>query len=208
VEDRLLLPDELFLLAHSRSGACWRDLVTVEASLAAGIVAELVLRGRLTADPPATGLVVRSPVDTGEPVLDQALAQIRDSRPVPAYQWLEQLRDGVYDQTSARLVERGLFAPAWCERLAGEDLARHHSVLAKLRTEALAAIRQSDMDSHGGMLARLTWSMELVPRLLGRTALVARYRLHRSASHHWLSRAVRNVIGLHITLPHPIIGSR
>lgn len=107
---RLTLAEELALLALDDDTGKVIDLpaFALESALAAGIVMELSLEGRVDTDPEK--LWVIDPQTTGDPILDGALSQIvKEKAPQPAAHWLRHLaRPQLEDDVIARLVERGI----------------------------------------------------------------------------------------------------
>lgn len=107
---RLTLAEELALLALDDETGKVIDLpaFALESALAAAIVMELSLEGRVDTDPEK--LWVINPQATGDPILDSALSQIvKEKSPQPAAHWLRLLaRPQLEDIVIARLVERGI----------------------------------------------------------------------------------------------------
>lgn len=107
---RLTLAEELALLALDDDTGKVIDLpaFALESALAAAIVMELSLEGRIDTDPEK--LWVIQPHMTGDPILDGALSQIvKEKAPQPAAHWLRHFaRPQLEDDVIARLVERGI----------------------------------------------------------------------------------------------------
>jgi len=193
----LLLPDELFLLAHRRSGARRVDRIPMGAGLAGGTLGELRIRGRIgiddTADP--WMLAVHRDDPTGEPILDRALAVLAAEPPRPPHEWIERLRVTALDESADRLARQGLFNPE------GKRRERVSNAIPAARARVVDAVSMSNMDSQAGMLALMVWAMELTGPVLGRLAWPVRYRLWRLAMGDWLCFAVRTTIGLYTQVP-------
>jgi len=107
---RLTLAEELALLALDDDTGKVIDLpaFALESALAAAIVMELSLEGRIDTDPEK--LWVIQPQMTGDPILDGALSQIvKEKAPQPAAHWLRHFaRPQLEDDVIARLVARGI----------------------------------------------------------------------------------------------------
>ncbi len=107
---RLTLAEELALLALDDDSGKVIDLpaFALESALAAAIVMELSLEGRIDTDPEK--LWVIQPQMTGDPILDGALSQIvKEKAPQPAAHWLRHFaRPQLEDDVIARLVARGI----------------------------------------------------------------------------------------------------
>jgi len=107
---RLTLAEELALLALDDDTGKVIDLpaFALESALAAAIVMELSLEGRIDTDPEK--LWVIQPHMTGDPILDGALSQIvKEKAPQPAAHWLRHFaRPQLEDDVIARLVARGI----------------------------------------------------------------------------------------------------
>lgn len=100
------LADELVLLAYrSDTGRSTVSPIALDLGLAAAMLLELVLRGRITVD---GGVLIADPADTGEPALDEMLARIRADVPRPAASWVQRLRHNLRDLVLGGLVQRGV----------------------------------------------------------------------------------------------------
>ncbi len=99
----LLLDDEAGTLAPI-------DATTLHAALAGAVLMDLALRGRLDSDLDSLMLVDKAP--TGEPLLDECLAQIAtEQRRHDAGYWVLALAgrgEQLLEQALSRLVERGI----------------------------------------------------------------------------------------------------
>jgi hypothetical protein len=104
----LPLADELFLIGHDEyTGKPHVNSVILDSGLAAAVVGELLLTGRVVIA--ENRVAVRDNRPYGEGVTDAALAEIlkqRENHPVRA--WVEFLRDDVRDMVGRRLVQAGM----------------------------------------------------------------------------------------------------
>lgn len=201
-ETELLLPDELFLLAHEPKGHRRVTLDAIEAGLAAAALAELRLRARvaLTETDEAT-VAVDDATPTGDLLLDNVLARVAAGGPRPAYQWVQLLGSDVADAVARRLGLLGL-----SPRDSHGNTRRSEQVLdgvdrtRQARTRIVHALNAGDLDSRDIVLGALLWGTELTAPVLGWTSLWARFWLGRLAARDRLAVAVRTVIGLNTPL--------
>lgn len=103
----ITLPEELLVLAYDdESGRAVGSRIALDLGMAAAILVELALVGRLTMS--ADMLVVKDNTPVGDPILDAVLAKIDSDTPHAAASWLQRLRHGLRDKVLADLVERGV----------------------------------------------------------------------------------------------------
>ncbi|MET8835711.1 GPP34 family phosphoprotein [Micromonospora sp. NPDC004540] len=104
--NRLLLTDELVLLAHDDAGANRLGRPHLDYGLAGAVLLELTLAGRVEV---ADGrLAVTDPAPTGVPLLDQALAAVAGDRPRKPKDWIGKLAKGLPDRVLDGLVDAGV----------------------------------------------------------------------------------------------------
>ncbi|WNM41864.1 GPP34 family phosphoprotein [Micromonospora halotolerans] len=103
--NRLLLTDELVLLAYDDAGANRLGRPHLDYGLAGAVLLELALAGRVE----VTGgrLAVTDPRPTGVPLLDQALAAVAGDRPRKPKDWISRLAKGLPDRVLDGLVAAG-----------------------------------------------------------------------------------------------------
>lgn len=109
----LTLPEELILLVLDDEDGTMLPVPqrTLDFALAGAVLMDLALRNRVDSDPERIWISDSSP--TGEPVLDNALAQVAEARgeTLSAESWLQAIAQEpgkVQDEALARLVERGI----------------------------------------------------------------------------------------------------
>ncbi|MET7965926.1 GPP34 family phosphoprotein [Micromonospora sp. NPDC005305] len=104
--NRLLLTDELVLLAYDDAGTNRLGRPHLDYGLAGAVLLELALAGRVE----VTGgrLRVADPAPTGVPLLDQALATVGGDRPRKPKDWIGRLAKGLPDRVLDGLVDAGV----------------------------------------------------------------------------------------------------
>ncbi|MBO0867465.1 MAG: M48 family metallopeptidase [Micromonosporaceae bacterium] len=184
----LLLPDELYLLAHPRNSGRGRvpgDVLA--AALAAATLAELRWRGRLAVDQTGeASLYTMDTTPTGDPFLDAVLERVERTGPRPAYRWLQLLGPELEVAVRRRVEHREPGAAA---------------VLASARLGMLRALRSGQTDGRDMTLGMLLWGVELSGRVLGRRALLLRFWLGRHARRDPLVMAIRTVMSIGLPTP-------
>jgi hypothetical protein len=113
--------EDLLLLAHDIRGKCRVTPVALDCGVAGALLSELTLRGRLTVEGP---VVVTDGAPTGDPVLDDLLAEVAATPRTPR-EWVGHLRGaGLTRRLLDRMAEDGrvevdhhrnygLFAETW-----------------------------------------------------------------------------------------------
>lgn len=186
----LLLPEELFLLAYSPSGIRRLSSDVFDAGMAAAVLAELRLRGRLRLAPTEAGtVVVDDATPTGHRVLDAVLDRV-GAQELPAYQWLQRLGSDVSDMLAVQLRSTNRI-----------DHRRVREVTWRARNGIGRALKTGDLAGREVALGALLWGCELTGPVLGRTAVGSRFWLGRVAARDRLAVAIRTVIGLHMPMP-------
>ncbi|GAB7050014.1 GPP34 family phosphoprotein [Catenuloplanes indicus JCM 9534] len=103
----ITLPEELLVLAYDdESGRAVGSRIALDLGMAAAVLVELALVGRLTMS--GDSLVVKDNTPVGDPILDAVLAKIDSDTPHTSSSWLQRLRHGLRDRVLADLVERGV----------------------------------------------------------------------------------------------------
>ncbi|MEU1687220.1 GPP34 family phosphoprotein [Micromonospora sp. NPDC005707] len=104
--NRLLLTDELVLLAYDDGGTNRLGRPHLDYGLAGAVLLELALAGRVE----VTGgrLAVTDPAPTGVPLLDRALATVAGDRPRKPKDWIGKLAKGLPDRVLDGLVDAGV----------------------------------------------------------------------------------------------------
>ncbi|MEU1836381.1 GOLPH3/VPS74 family protein [Micromonospora chersina] len=104
--DRLLLTDELLLLAYDDAGTNRLGRPHLDHGLAGAVLLELALAGRVEV---VDGrLAVTDPAPTNVPLLDRALATVAGDRPRKPKDWIARLGKGLPDRVLDGLVDAGV----------------------------------------------------------------------------------------------------
>ncbi|MFI7575130.1 GPP34 family phosphoprotein [Micromonospora sp. NPDC049497] len=100
------LAEELLLLAYDdETGKATMPRISLDLGMAAAVLVELALAGRIAyAD---GSLAAVDPTPVGEPILDAVLARIADDTPHSPSSWVQRLRHGLRDRILGDLVRRG-----------------------------------------------------------------------------------------------------
>jgi hypothetical protein len=101
------LADELLLLAYDdETGRCAVPLIALDLGMAAAVLIDLVLHGRVAV---AAGAIVPvNPGATGHWVVDEVLARVAGEQPQPAAFWLQRLRHNLRPHVLESLIEQGV----------------------------------------------------------------------------------------------------
>jgi hypothetical protein len=162
------LADELVLLAYrGDTGRSTVSQIALDLGLAAAILLELVLRGRITVD---GGVLVADPADTGEPVLDEMLSRIRADVPRSAASWVQRLRHNLRELVLSGLVQRGVVRDQPEAALDHIPLHRYPTVDSTLQQRARARlldviVRRAVPDERTAALATLVAHVRMTPTL-------------------------------------------
>ncbi|GGL91349.1 MULTISPECIES: GOLPH3/VPS74 family protein [Micromonospora] len=101
------LAEELLLLAYDdETGKATMPRISLDLGMAAAVLVELALAGRVAYD--SGNLTVVDPTPTGEPTVDEVLARMADEQPHSPSSWVQRLRHGLRDRILGDLVERGV----------------------------------------------------------------------------------------------------
>ncbi|HET6212362.1 MAG TPA: GPP34 family phosphoprotein [Micromonosporaceae bacterium] len=163
------LADELLLLAYDdESGRSTVSHIGLDLGMAAAVLVELVLRGRVEVTPGA--VLTRSPAPIGEPVADKVLAKIVGESPHSAASWIQRLRHGLRQHVLASLVERGVIRDQDETALEFIHLHRYPAVdpapEADTRARLAAALTGDSVpDERTAALATLVAAVRMEPTL-------------------------------------------
>ncbi|HWS38040.1 MAG TPA: GPP34 family phosphoprotein [Actinoplanes sp.] len=180
----ITLREELFLLAHDRSGRTRVPNFVLEAGLASAALMELRHLGLLE----VTGdgdVAVRRTSPSGDPLLDRLLHQLTSGPARLPHELLPACGGDVKQSVTAGLVAHGQ-----C-RL---DPAGH--VVAVDQAGRRDAARNAIRSGEASDLGALVWATELSGYVLGPVALVTRLRLGRQSAADPLALAVRQAFPL------------
>lgn len=101
------LAEELLLLAYDdESGKATGSRIGLDLGMAAAVLVDLALAGRLAYSDGSMVVVDETP--TGSPLADEVLARIAGDTPNSPASWVQRLRHGLRDRVLAGLVARGI----------------------------------------------------------------------------------------------------
>jgi len=101
------LAEELLLLAYDdTTGKATMPRISLDLGMAAAVLIELALAGRLAYADGA--LTVVDPTPTGEPVTDEVLGRIAADTPHTPASWVQRLRHGLRDRILGDLCRQGV----------------------------------------------------------------------------------------------------
>ncbi|MEH1026885.1 GPP34 family phosphoprotein [Micromonospora profundi] len=101
------LAEELLLLAYDdTTGKATMPRISLDLGMAAAVLIELALAGRLAYADGA--LTVIDPTPTGEPVTDEVLGRIAADTPHTPASWVQRLRHGLRDRILGDLCRQGV----------------------------------------------------------------------------------------------------
>ncbi|MEV6923024.1 GPP34 family phosphoprotein [Dactylosporangium sp. NPDC051485] len=99
------LPEELLLLAYDdESGRATGSTIGLDLAMAAAVLVELALAGRLAYGDGT--MLVTDPAPTGEPIADEVLARVAADAPHTPASWVQRLRHGLRERVLADLCAR------------------------------------------------------------------------------------------------------
>ncbi|MFC3504304.1 GPP34 family phosphoprotein [Micromonospora krabiensis] len=101
------LAEELLLLAYDdETGKATMPRISLDLGMAAAVLIELALAGRIAYD--GGNLAAVDPAPTGEPVADAVLARIAEDIPHTPSSWVQRLRHGLRDRILGDLCSQGV----------------------------------------------------------------------------------------------------
>jgi len=163
------LAEELLLLAYDdETGRCGVPVIALDLGMAAAILVDLVLHGRIEVSDRLVVPIDASP--TGHDINDEVLGRIGAERPEPAAFWLQRLRHNLRQHVLDRLVAHGVLrdqdVTAW-------DVLRVHrypmidsSLEEAARRRLSAALAgESATDEWTAALAALVAAVRMEPTL-------------------------------------------
>jgi hypothetical protein len=182
------LADELLLLAYDdETGRCAVPLIALDLGMAAAVLVDLVLHGRVAV---VDGAVIAKDLSpTGHAVVDEILGRVGAERPQPAAFWLQRLRHNLRRHVLDGLVAQGVVRD---QDDTGWDILRvHHYPAADPTVEqetrgrlATALAGDATPDERTAALAALLTAarMEATLGLTGDGAAKAHQRLEEIAA--------------------------
>jgi hypothetical protein len=182
------LAEELLLLAYDdESGKATGSRIGLDLGMAAAVLVELALAGRITyAD---GSLVVTDPAPTGEPIADEVLSRMAADTPHSPASWVQRLRHRLRNRVLADLCGRGIIRDV--DETALEFIHVHRYPVVDSTVEAEFRVRLADAltgerepDERTAALAALVTAIRMEPSLglAGTAALDAHRRLAEIAS--------------------------
>ena len=181
------LADELLLLGYDDdTGREITSRIALDLGMAAAILVELALRGRLAIIDGAVSVL--DPTPTGDPIADGVLGRIAVDTPHSAASWVQRLRHALRERVLASLVERGVIREQDESAMDYITLHRYPTVDPEPEKDTrarLAAALTGDTvpDERTAALAALVASVRMEPTLglAGEELEVAHRRLEEIA---------------------------
>ncbi|SHM93965.1 GOLPH3/VPS74 family protein [Cryptosporangium aurantiacum] len=196
----LPLPDELLLLAYDdAAGKPLISTTTLDLGLAAAVLVELALAGRIVVEQKKVRVTDPTPVD--EPVAEAVLDRLRAaSKPRDPRSWLTTLSRGLREKILDRLVETGVVEREESKVLGLFRVVRYPALNPAPETAAHgrldAAVRHGDLSGrHTVALASLVRAVDLGPKLFpDLPAKEVKSRLDEISEGEWAGKAVKEAI--------------
>jgi hypothetical protein len=195
------LADELLLLAYDDvTGRCSVPPIALDLGMAAAILVDLILHGRVEI---ADGAVVPiDPSPTGHGVADEVLRRIQGEQPQPAAFWLQRLRHGLRQHILESMVAQGMMRDQ--DDTAWDILRVHHypavdaTVEQEVRGRLAEALSGASVpDERTAALAALVAAVRMEPALdvTGEAAATAHQRLEEIVEGAGLSPSITYLTG-------------
>ncbi|HYN97162.1 MAG TPA: GPP34 family phosphoprotein [Pilimelia sp.] len=182
------LAEELLLLAYDdETGKATGSRIGLDLGMAAAVLVELALAGRLRLD--GNSIVALNPAPTGEPIADEVLGRVAADTPHTPASWVQRLRHGLRDRVLSDLVSRGVIRDV--DETAMEHIHVHRypvvdrTVERDIRERLTAALATDDApDERTAALATLLAAVRMEPVLgfTGAQAEAAHQRLKEIGS--------------------------
>ncbi len=193
------LADELLLLAYDDvTGRCAVPPIALDLGMAAAILVDLVLRGRV--EVAGGSIVATDPSPTGHEVTDKVLSRIHAELPQPAAFWLQRLRHNLRRHILESLVAQGMIRDQ--DDTAWDILRVHHypaadsTVEREVRERLATALAGSSVpDERTAALAALVAAvrMELTLGISGDAVVATHQRLEQIAAAAGMSASVASL---------------
>jgi len=167
---RVALAEELLLLAYDdETGKATGSRIGLDLGMAAAVMVDLALAGRVVLDGAMLTVIDRTPV--GESIADDVLVRLAAETPQSANAWVQRLRHGLRDKVLADLVARGIVTDV--DETALEYIHVHRYPMAdqavelEVRARLTAALTSDDTpDERTAALATLVAAARMEPALL------------------------------------------
>lgn len=182
------LAEELLLLAYDdETGKATMPRISLDLGMAAAVLVELALAGRIAYSDGA--LVAVDPTPTGEPIVDEVLTRIAaDDAPRSPSSWVQRLRHGLRDKILGDLCGRGVVRDVDETELGFIHVHRYPTVDASVETETRQRLADALTggpvpDERTAALATLVAAVRMEPTLglSGDAATEAHRRLEEIA---------------------------
>ncbi|MFI7023251.1 GOLPH3/VPS74 family protein [Micromonospora sp. NPDC049900] len=201
------LAEELLLLAYDdESGKATMPRISLDLGMAAAVLIELALAGRIAYAEGALTVVDATP--TGEPVTDDVLSRIAADTPHSPSSWVQRLRHGLRDKVLGDLCAHGVVRDVDETELGFIHVHRYPvldpSVEAETRQRLAAALTGEAPDERTAALATLVAVLRMESALgaPGEDATEARRRLEEIAS----GAGFSGEVGLESSVVRPSVG--
>jgi hypothetical protein len=163
------LAEELLLLAYDdETGKATGSRIALDLGMAAAVLVELALAGRLALD--GNEIVVRNAAPIGDPIADEVLARMAVDTPHTPASWVQRLRHGLRDRVLGDLCSRGVMRDV--DETALEFIHVHRypvvdpSVERDVRSRLAGALAgESDPDPRTAALATILAAVRMAPVL-------------------------------------------
>ncbi|WBB77518.1 GPP34 family phosphoprotein [Micromonospora sp. WMMD882] len=164
------LAEELLLLAYDdETGKATMPRISLDLGMAAAVLVELALAGRIAYSNGA--LVVVDPTPTGEPILDDVLGRVvADDTPRSPSSWVQRLRHGLRDKILGDLCRRGVVRDVDETELGFIHVHRYPTVDASVEQDTRRRLAEALTngpvpDERTAALATLVLSVRMEPAL-------------------------------------------
>jgi hypothetical protein len=202
----MLIAEELLLLCYDdESGKASFDHAKVDYALAGAVLVELSLQGKVGVAEPgesvkAGRLVVRDPSGAGDPLLDEALADLSDDEGKKPKNVLGSLRKGLRDRLLNRLAQRGLLRRERGKILGLFPTTRWPAADAAYEAQLRESLRSvlvdgATPDARTAALVSLLSAVDVAPKVVPSSdRRVVKRRAKEIAEGAWAADAVRMAV--------------
>ncbi|HEU5110329.1 MAG TPA: GPP34 family phosphoprotein [Micromonosporaceae bacterium] len=163
------LAEELLLLAYDdETGKASGSQIGLDLGMAAAVLVELALAGRIAMD--GNMIICRDATPVGEPIADAVLAKVAEDAPHSAASWVQRLRHRLRERVLEDLCARGVMRDV--DEMALEHIHIHRyptvdsSVERDVRTRLTAALSgATPPDERTAALATILAAVRMEPSL-------------------------------------------
>jgi hypothetical protein len=163
------LAEELLLLAYDdETGKATMPRISLDLGMAAAVLVELALAGRVAYSDGAIAVV--DPTPTGEPIADEVLSRMAADTPHSASSWVQRLRHGLRDRILSDLCRRGVVRDVDETELGFIHVHRYPTVDTSAETDARRRLAEALTggqipDERTAALATLVSAVRMEPTL-------------------------------------------